>query len=412
VQAAAHPTQAEAEEIADALLTAVQLDEEDPEVEVEVETQTEAGPEEAPPEEDRSADEIGSDLLAAMDAAVAAEDGGIELDMDALLEKNKAQQAAETEAQSPRRNKQTAALAQVQSTGNAEAQGHQFVDPFDALKQKRKARAKGRSSSKRARAKAGGKHEKSKPGSKLLLAGALLATLGYLGFDYIASRPPPPDPGMVAAAEIKAQSAREEKRAASARQKMQAKLNAELSAVQEDEIEAFRVVDEQLIPVGGPPPGAPVRSGSISRLGIQPARVAVGSVGQVDQRETTSADHVAMGKAAAAQGKWSLAAMAYNKALQMDPANANLRAQRGQALYRAGRKDDAEAELRQAAASGAVSAYKLLGRLAEDQGDTAGAVAHYQSYLRSGPRDRAGIEKRIQALTNGPVAGHPPKEQK
>jgi cytochrome c-type biogenesis protein CcmH/NrfG len=107
-----------------------------------------------------------------------------------------------------------------------------------------------------------------------------------------------------------------------------------------------------------------------------------------------------MGKAAAAQGQWHQAAMAYGKALQMDPGNARLRAQRGQALYRAGRKDDAQVELRQAAASGAVSAYKLLGRLAEDQGDTSGAVAHYQAYLRSGPRDRADIEKRIQKLTN------------
>lgn len=410
VEAAAHPTQAEAEDIADALLTAVQHHEEDPEVEVEVEVEFKAEaeaepeevppePEEAPPEPDRSADEIGNDLLAAMDAAVDAEDGGIDLDMDVLLEKNKAEQAVEAEAPKPRRNKEAAALAQVQSTGKAEAQGHQFVDPFEALKQQRQARTKGRSAKSRPRTEAGGEQAGQRRGPKVLLALVLVCGCGYLAFDYFASQPAPADPSLAAEAETLAQSAREEKRAASARQKMQAKLNAELSAVQEDDIEAFNVVDEQLIPVGGPSGGVPVRPGLVRPdTRSAPGKAASGS--RVDQRDTTSSDHAAMGKAAAGQGRWPQAVKAYGKALKMDSGNAKLRAELGMALYRAGRSDEAEGELRQAAAAGAVSAYKSLGRLAEEQGDTSGAVAHYQTYLRSGPRDRAAIEKRIQQLTN------------
>jgi cytochrome c-type biogenesis protein CcmH/NrfG len=107
-----------------------------------------------------------------------------------------------------------------------------------------------------------------------------------------------------------------------------------------------------------------------------------------------------MGKAAAAQGRWSQAAMAYDKALKTDPSNARIRAQRGQALFRSGNADGAEGELRQAAAGGAVMAHKVLGHIAAQRGDASGAVAHYQTYLRTGPRDKAEIKKRIAKLTN------------
>ncbi len=190
-QAAAHPSQEEAEAIADALLDAVEADDEvlDAELDVEVEVENgdeaeedeapdeeepeapEAAPEAAPEEDDRSADEIGDDLLAAMEEAVAAEAGGIDLDMDALLEKNKEEQE---EAPAPRRNLESAALAQVQATGNADAQTHKFVDPFEALKQTRKARTKGRSSSRKKSKKANKKEEGSNRKQKVLLVAQVI----------------------------------------------------------------------------------------------------------------------------------------------------------------------------------------------------------------------------------------------
>ena len=223
--------------------------------------------------------------------------------------------------------------------------------------------------------------------------------LGYLVYDNISSQAPEPPQAEVAAKENAAQEERVAKAAAQARAKMQAKLNAELTPTEESDIEAFKVEDEQLIPVGGPAPGKRPGMMPVNRPGAAPV-AAQGSMGQVEQRGTTAADHVAMGKAAAARGQWSQAATAYGKALQMDPRNANLRSQRGHALYFSGKKDAAEGELRQAAAAGAVSAYRGLGHIAAEQGDNSGAVAHYQTYLKSGPRDRADIEKRIQKLTN------------
>ena len=158
------------------------------------------------------------------------------------------------------------------------------------------------------------------------------------------------------------------------------------------------MADEQLIPVGGPGSGVPPGAAPMGRP-VAP-QAPQGSVGQVEQRGTTAADHIAMGKSAASQGRWAQAATAYGKALQMDPGNASLRSKLGHALYYAGHKDAAEGELRQAAAAGDVTAHRGLGHLAAEQGDNSGAVGHYQKYLRSGPRDRADIKKRIQKLTN------------
>ena len=62
--------------------------------------------------------------------------------------------------------------------------------------------------------------------------------------------------------------------------------------------------------------------------------------------------------------------------------------------------DKAEGELRQAAGSGSMLAHKVLGHMAAEQGDISGAVDHYQTYLQSGPRDKAAIEKIIKKLTN------------
>ena len=270
-EAAAHPTQEQAEAIADALLDAVESDDEPPEVDIEVqaseddpeanaemEVEEEAveAVEEEPEEDDRTASEIGDDLLAAMDAAVAAETDGIDLDMDALLEQNKEQQA---EAPAVRRNAESEALAQVKATGNAEGPGHQFVDPFEALKQQRQARSKGRRARKKG-TKKGGKAQAAEAPSgqkKLLLVAGLLAVLGYLVFDQVSKQAPPPDPSIAKAEASKAQSEREAKRGEALRQKMQARLSAELKDVKEDDIEAFKVEDEQLIPVG---PGEGLRA--------------------------------------------------------------------------------------------------------------------------------------------------------
>jgi tetratricopeptide (TPR) repeat protein len=108
---------------------------------------------------------------------------------------------------------------------------------------------------------------------------------------------------------------------------------------------------------------------------------------------------MSMGDQAKRSGRYDEAATAYKAALAMNPTNAGLRAKLGHALFKDGKMDSAEVELRAALAAGAVAAHKYLGHMAREQGDISGANSHYQSYLRSGPADARAIEIMIQQMT-------------
>jgi len=411
-EAAAHPTEEEAEAIADALLESMETEPETPDVEMteddeeseeapdpESDADPESAPEpesdaeaEAAPEVPQTAEEIGDDLLAAMDAAVAAEEGGVDLDMDALLAESEADESSEP----VRRGLETAALAQVQATGNAEAQGHQFVDPFETLKQKRQARSKSKKAGGK-KARAASAEQQSKAKQKVLMVAVLLAVFGYLVYDNMDDAPQNTSQSVAQVTQDPSLKAREVKRAEEYRKERMAELNKKGTPVDE-EAAAWEVEDEPLIPVG---PAKASQGPARGIAGQLPPSQPSASVGQIEQRDSTTADHMAMARRLAGQGNWSQAAEAYGMALRSRPGNtAEIRALRGEALYLSGRSDEAERDLKLAAQGGAVTAHKILGHLKAKQGDISEALAQYQRYLNSRPGDKAEIEKIIQNLQN------------
>ena len=356
-------------------------------------------------QEDASADDIANQLLAAVEAASADEgDGeGIELDMDSILE---AASAAVSQEQAPagaRRGRENKAVKQVAKTGNDDVNPHQFVDPFEALKQARQSQGgKGkprRKGSKRAAAEAAAK--KSKQNRQLILGGLFVAAIAAFFFTGTTEeevvQPKAPS------ANAQRQKAQEEliaKRKAEARAEMQAKLNKQLEEVEVEDMEAFTVDEEQLI-VRVP---EQFRTGAKAKVPVRPpgatgASPAVPASGQVTQRAMSLSDHVSAGDTAARSKQWPAAVAAYEQALQMQPQNGRIRARYGNALFKTGDTDRAEIELRSALSTGAAVAHKYLGHMAREQGDISGANSHYQAYLGSSPPDARAIKLLIETMT-------------
>ena len=183
---------------------------------------------------------------------------------------------------------------------------------------------------------------------------------------------------------------------------MQENLNKALKDVKLEEITAFETAEDQLI-VRVPEAFKKGGRGGVGAGGMgmpqgasqaQPQRVAAA----VTQRALSAEDHFAMGQAAIRTQRWTEATGAFRSALAVQPNNANFRSWLGFVLFKSGDLNAAEAELRGAAAAGAVSAEKYLGHMARAQGDIAGANRHYQVYLRSGPADSRAIEIMIQQM--------------
>ena len=347
-------------------------------------------------------DNIADELLAALEASAEEEASGIELDMDSLLEAASQPGAGEQGPASARRGSEATAVEKVAQTGNEDSVGHQFIDPFEALKQTRKSRGRlqGTRVSKKAAAAAaeeGVKHRK-----QLIMAALLLcATAAYFGIDRTVAD------GRTEAVVANEQSKQAEerkkaslkKRGEEARAKMEENLNAALKEVKQEDMAAFTVEEDQLIALvpkefqTGPPGDGSFSPPSNRDL----PSVATGE--SVGKRGQTPADHISMGDAASRSGRYEDAAVSYKVALEAQPTNAVLRARLGHALFKGGDIDAAELELRMALSAGAVSAHKYLGHMAKEQGDISGANSHYQSYLRSAPPDARAIEIMIQQMT-------------
>lgn len=127
-----------------------------------------------------------------------------------------------------------------------------------------------------------------------------------------------------------------------------------------------------------------------------------GKSGQViNTSDATATDHEAIGDASARAGDWAGAVKAYSNAVSLDPKNGRLLKKLGEAQSKAGDKDAAAETLKRAAAEGQRDAYKLLGNIAREQGDTSNAVYQYQLYLAGHPKDAADIERLIQEMSGG-----------
>jgi predicted Zn finger-like uncharacterized protein len=108
-------------------------------------------------------------------------------------------------------------------------------------------------------------------------------------------------------------------------------------------------------------------------------------------KDASASDHEAVGDDAVRGGDWSTAAVAFRKAVALDPRNARLQFKMGEALLKSGDTVGAMAPLLDAANRGQMRAWRLLGDAARAQGDVAGANAHYQKYLATQPGDAAEV---------------------
>ncbi len=117
--------------------------------------------------------------------------------------------------------------------------------------------------------------------------------------------------------------------------------------------------------------------------------------------DASATDYEAIGDGAAKSKDWSGAAKGYQDAVNLDPGNARLLRKLGEAQYKSGQLDAAQASLQAAASKGQKDALKLLGAIAREQGDVSQANALYQQYLATGPRDAADVEKIIREMNGG-----------
>lgn len=151
-----------------------------------------------------------------------------------------------------------------------------------------------------------------------------------------------------------------------------------------------------LVPVGRPPNGIP--EGAVP---VRNPRGAAPSASNLKQADQTAADHEAVGDDAASSGDWATASQAYKKAVALDARSPRLSGKLGRALYEAGDYSGAQPVLDRAAKAGTKDAYKYLGHIARQQGDTAMANSQYQLYLKGGPSDAAQIEQIIAQMSGG-----------
>ena len=115
----------------------------------------------------------------------------------------------------------------------------------------------------------------------------------------------------------------------------------------------------------------------------------------------SAADDLADGEAAFQRRDYRTAASAFRRAVDKDPRNPRYNGRLGAALARAGDSAAAMAPLTTAANGGYSPALVYLGDLAQLQGDKAGAVGYYQSYIATDPPDARAIQVKLDRLLGG-----------
>jgi predicted Zn finger-like uncharacterized protein len=96
-------------------------------------------------------------------------------------------------------------------------------------------------------------------------------------------------------------------------------------------------------------------------------------------------------------GDYSSAIRAFQAALSMAPGDPQASYYLGFCLYMSGSGDAAEQPLL-AGQSASTQAYKYLGHIYRDRGDSAGARGYYQQYLATSPSDAAAIQAELDRL--------------
>lgn len=183
------------------------------------------------------------------------------------------------------------------------------------------------------------------------------------------------------------------------REKLKQKIMDDLEPVPEPELDEPEVEDDPW-GVEAEPELRPVVPEHVRRGQAQPSPTPI-QPGARGGQASTAQDHLAAGDSAAGMGDWSTAAMAYRKAVSIDPRNAVYNGKLGIALRRTGDSAGAYAPLSTAASGGYSVALRELGDLSAEQGDTAGALGYYQRYLNSRPRDAAEVQRKIDRLNGG-----------
>ena len=275
------------------------------------------------------------------------------------------------------------------SGGGAPDASPRFVDPFESLQQKRRRRpAPARSASPRPAPAA----EKRSPLPLALGGAAVLAVAAWALWPGGDEAPPPSPPAARAPAPAPA-------KAKVSREAIIRELEANLPEVEPEPVEdqdPWLDEEDQLIPVK--PKDLPPAPPPVATMGGSTAAAPAASSAQVAR--STADDHAAVAADAVRRGAWDEAVVAWRKALAERPNRSDWRVELGHALYELGDLAGATAELEKAARAGDRRADKWLGRIAQDRGDTDGAVAHYRRYLDSYPQDAA-VRSAVDALRGG-----------
>lgn len=145
------------------------------------------------------------------------------------------------------------------------------------------------------------------------------------------------------------------------------------------------------IPPGATPVGPPTTNTQPQRPPVQPTT-------NQGPSEITAADAAAAGDSSARSGDWAGAVSAYQQAVSKEPGNSSYLKKLGEAQYKSGDLDGARVSLTQAAKKGQATAWRTLGDVCKDQGDTACASDSWQQYLKTNPKDAADINAKIQSL--------------
>lgn len=277
----------------------------------------------------------------------------------------------------------TATIAPATNPNPAQYEdANQFVDPFAALKSKQRDRVQQRRTA--ATPAAPPPKEEGGVSNRSLLAALVVfiglgAAVWYLSRDPVA--PPPPNPAVQPGQAVKPPPTEPtpEEQAAKAREEYQRMVEESLKQAPDPEPIEPENTEPTLIPVG-------------PRGGIPPQ----GS----QQASATGVDHAAQCLDYCRTSNWQQATDSCRQGARgsSDP---QLTACYGFALYNTGQASTAQQQLKTAERSGYSNPLvkKLLGHIARDQGDVAGALGYYQQYLSTNPPDRGAIEAEIAKLT-------------
>lgn len=228
------------------------------------------------------------------------------------------------------------------------------------------------------------------------VAGVLLVlcALGgwvYLNFFSKSDDPPPPAPAVATPAPSPAQPAED------IREKVREELQKEL---EQGATDAPPIVEreQQLIPVKPKNLGSNP-SGALAPL--QPSGSKASPTASASAAPASARDHADVGDDAWRRGDYGGAVAAYKEAVRLEPGSATYQGKLGRAQYKAGDSGGAAVSLSTALRGGYKEASKWLGHIARDQGDVAGAIGHYNDYLKTSPSDAADIQREIDQLTGG-----------